>query len=59
MSGQQMPGADCEDAKPFRRRLRYGNEKYHTAGIAQGFPIRSYGWASIWDGQPEHVSHYA
>lgn len=57
MTGTVVPGEDT-DAKPFRRKLRYGSATYGTANKIIGFPIKSYGWASAWDGQPEHVSHY-
>ena len=48
-------------ARPFRRRMCFGTEEWQN-GQPIGFAVRNYasgGWARIWNGQPEHVSHYA
>ena len=52
MTGRVVPGDDDPTETAFRRRLRYRD------GKPIGFPIKSYGWASLWDGQPEYVTSY-
>ena len=37
--------------EPFRRRI--------AAGSADTVRINSYAWASPWDGNPDHATHYA
>lgn len=53
MTGRVVAGADQPDAKVFRRKLHKRN------GKITGCALRSYGWASLWDGHPMSVSHQA
>ncbi len=60
MTGTVTPGSD-KDTRTLRRRLCFGTEEWQK-GQPIGFAISRYsggGWARIWDGEPEHVSHYA
>jgi len=52
MTGTTIPGAPKPAGKIIRR-------KVHTRdGKESGIAVESYGWASLWDGQPEHYSSY-
>jgi len=52
MTGSCTPGEPMPGGKIIRR-------KVHTRdGKESGVAIKSYGWASLWDGQPEHFSSY-
>ena len=53
MTGTTIPGNPIPNGKTIRR-------KVHTRdGQESGIAIQSYGWASLWDGQPKHYSSYA
>lgn len=52
MRGTCTPGQPKTNEKPFRRKVHTRDDK--ESGIA----IESYGWASLWDGMPEHFTSY-
>ncbi len=54
MTGSTVPKAINPKAKSFRRKVHCNRE-----GREIGLAVHSYGWASLWDGQPEHYSSYA
>ena len=52
--GEVIPSDELDTNEPIIRR------KVHTRdGKESGIAIKSYGWASLWDGQPEHFTSYA
>ena len=51
MRGEVMP-LDEPDGKTIRRKVHCRDGK--ESGIA----IERYGWASLWDGEPEHFTSY-
>jgi hypothetical protein len=53
MTGSCLPGETDGKGKIIRR-------KVHTRdGKESGLAIERYGWASLWDGMPEHFTSYA
>jgi hypothetical protein len=52
MTGTTTPKEEFADEKTIRRKV------HRRDGKESGFAIQSYGWASLWDGQPEHYSTY-
>ena len=54
MTGTTVPQAVKPNARQFRRKVHHNRE-----GQEIGIAINSYGWAKLWDGQPEHFSTYA
>jgi hypothetical protein len=57
MTGYVVPGVVKADVKPIRRKLHVDGRDggYRESGCA----IRSYGWASSWDGKPANWTGYA
>jgi hypothetical protein len=54
MRGEVIPSDEPDTSEPIIRR------KVHVRdGKESGIAIKSYGWASLWDGQPEHFTSYA
>ncbi len=53
-TGHVIPGVVKDGEKPFRRKVHKGRD-----GREIGIAIRSYGWASKWDGEPENYTAYA
>lgn len=52
MIGESVPDESKKTGKPFRR-------KVHTSrGEEIGIAIKSFGWASLWDGRPKRYSTY-
>ncbi len=52
MVGTIVPLDETADEKPIRRKI------HRRDGQEIGFAIKRYGWASLWDGEPEHYSSY-
>ena len=52
MRGECIPDAPDATLKIIRRKVHCRDGK--ESGIA----IEKYGWASLWDGQPEHFTSY-
>lgn len=48
-----LPDVFLTDKKPFRRKVHVWQ------GKEQGVAIKSYGWASLWDGKPSAWTGYA
>ena len=53
MTGTCVPDPSVFDGDPIRRKVAVRN------GEEVGIAINSYGWASLWDGEPGHYSSYA
>jgi hypothetical protein len=54
MRGEVIPSDEIDTDEPIIRR------KVHVRdGKESGIAVKSYGWASLWEGQPEHFTSYA
>lgn len=53
MTGTSLPGDPDPKGKTIRRKVHTRDNK--ESGIA----IERYGWASLWEGRPEHTTSYA